>query len=575
VYTRVSRVISVRSIIAAIVFVINATAQAPLNERVLVVYNGGAPESKAVASHYMAARAIPPGNLCKVNVSSADQIKQAEYDESVKRPIQACLDRAGKDKILYIVFSYKTPWLLEMPPPQETYALDQFIADAWDEYLPERSANQGEIQPYFGRAESEGDIYEPYVPLANYRAQTGAKHIYSVWRLDAASAEIAKGMVDKALYAEAHGLTGNGCFDRRTDPTTSVPDFGYGAGDWDIHQAAEIARRAGFAVTEDAHAEEFGTAPAPARCDHAALYAGWYTLNHYNDAFSWNPGAIGIHLDSASATNPRGGTNWAAGAIAHGITVTAGATTEPYLDNLPHPDQMLWYLFHGANVGDALLRSERMLKWRIINIGDPLYRPFPKSAEMVERLKPKILFALLPQIMLGDSSVAGAVAVNEHAGSGGETFTVRSEHPDLVGVPQTITIPQGTDAVKFPIRTFHVSADGTTVRVYVKDGSLEKSNTLVLFSLLEGFAVSPGKANGGSKAVGTVVFRRAAAAGDSAVALKSSNAAVSVPVEIRIPEGQNRAAFPIAIHAVSAQTTVTITATYAGMARTTNLIVIP
>ncbi|MBV9759736.1 MAG: TIGR03790 family protein [Acidobacteriaceae bacterium] len=559
----------------ALVFAFTAAAQAPPAERVLVVYNAGAPESKAVASYYAAKRNIPAANLCKIEVSSPDQINQAEYDRAVKGPVQKCLDRAGKDKILYIVFSYKTPWLLEMPPPQETYALDQFIADPWDEYLPERAANQGEIQPYFGKAESEGDIYEAYVPLADYRQQPSSKRIYSVWRLDAASAETAKGMVDKALYAEAHGLSGNACFDRRTDPTTSVPDFAYGAGDWDIHQAAELARRAGFPVTEDAHAEEFGTAPAPARCDHAALYTGWYSLNHYNDAFSWNPGAIGIHLDSASATNPRGGTNWAAGAIARGITVTAGATTEPYLDNLPHPDQMLWYLFHGANVGDALLRSERLLKWRIINVGDPLYRPFPKSAEMDERMKPKILFALLPQIMLDDSSVAGAVAVSERAASGGETFAVRSEHPDIVGVPATVTIPEGTDAVKFPIRTFHVSADGTTVRVYVKGKNLEKSNTLIVFSLLERLAISPGEAKGGSKAVGTVAFRRPAAAGDAAIALKSSNAAAIVPVEIKIPNGQTRAVFPIDLQTVSAKTVVTISATYAGMVRTVSLTVTP
>jgi uncharacterized protein (TIGR03790 family) len=357
-----------------------ARAQTPLNERVLVVYNAEVPQSKQIAAYYMSKRAIPERNRCKLDLSSNDQLKQDEFDSSVKRPIRKCLEKAGKDNILYIVFCYKTPWLLEIGP--QTYALDQFIADIWDEYLPARAANTSEVQPYFGIAQSEGDLYQPYVPLADFRAQPNAPHIYSVWRLDAPTPALAKGLVDKALYAEANGLLGTACFDRRSDPMSSVADSGYGAGDWDIHQAAEISRRAGFTVIEDAHAEEFGTPPAPLRCDHAALYAGWYTLNHYNDAFTWNPGAIGIHLDSASATNPRAGTSWAANALAHGITITAGATTEPYLENLPHPDQALWYLFHGANVGDALLRSERLLKWRILNIGDPLYRPFPKPADV-------------------------------------------------------------------------------------------------------------------------------------------------------------------------------------------------
>ena len=142
------------------------------------------------------------------------------------------------------------------------------------------------------------------------------------------------------------------------------------------HRAAQFARKAGLVVTEDSHEAEFGTPPAPARCDDALLYAGWYSLNNYNDAFSWMPGAIGIHLDSASAANPRGGKNWSANAIKKGITVTAGAVGEPFLQGLPRPDGVILNLFEGANVGDAFLRNTLWLKWMIINIGDPLYRPF-------------------------------------------------------------------------------------------------------------------------------------------------------------------------------------------------------
>src|ERR1700719_291011 len=93
-----------------------AYAQIALNERVLVIYNANAPESKQVASYYMAKRSIPESNRCKIDVSSTDQIKQDEFDSSVKRPIQKCLDHIGKDKILYIMLSFKTPWLLEMGP---------------------------------------------------------------------------------------------------------------------------------------------------------------------------------------------------------------------------------------------------------------------------------------------------------------------------------------------------------------------------------------------------------------------------------------------------------------------------
>jgi uncharacterized protein (TIGR03790 family) len=261
----------------------------------------------------------------------------------------------------------------------KVYALDSFVEDVWGEFLPLRPASEADVQPYFGNAQSQAGFYQPYVPLSTYREKSGAHRIYSVWRLDGANPALAKGLVDKALYAESHGLSGRGCFDWRISDMAHVADRGYGAGDWDVYRAAQFARKAGFSVLEDGSEKEFGTPPAPLRCDGAALYAGWYSLNHYNDAFSWNPGAIGIHLDSASAVNPRSGPNWAANAVQKGITVTSGAVTEPFLENLPHPDQVFLYLFQGANVGDAFLRGTRLVKWMILNIGDPLYRPFPNG----------------------------------------------------------------------------------------------------------------------------------------------------------------------------------------------------
>src|SRR6185312_15598839 len=158
----------------------------------------------------------------------------------------------------------------------------------------------------------------------------------------------------------------------------TIQDSSYGAGDWDLHRAADFARKAGFKVLEDANGEEFGTPPAP-NCPNAALYAGWYSLNNYNDAFTWNTGAIGIHLDSASAYNPRTGTNWVANAVKRGITVTTGAMAEPMLNGLVHPSGTFRDLFQGANVGDAFLRNTNFLKWVILYIGDPLYRPFPQG----------------------------------------------------------------------------------------------------------------------------------------------------------------------------------------------------
>jgi hypothetical protein len=129
-----------------------------------------------------------------------------------------------------------------------------------------------------------------------------------------------------------------------------------------------------------------GSAPAPVRCDDAALYAGWYSVDHYYDCVLMAPGAIGIHLESYSALNPREGTNWMANALLKRITVTSGAVAEPYLWNLPHPDQLLLYLFQGVNAGDAMLRSDPFrhpyLYRRCGQIWPPLDAPTLKLASL-------------------------------------------------------------------------------------------------------------------------------------------------------------------------------------------------
>jgi uncharacterized protein (TIGR03790 family) len=555
---------------AVFCFLFAALASAQSN-RVLVVYNARDRESRDVANYYIAKRSIPPRNACPIHISSVDGIDLKEFESHVKQPIRKCLEEAGKDKILYIVFSYRTPFALTLDGYD--HALDQFVADIWDEYLPVRAATQADVQPYFGYAQSEGGVYQGFVPLSVYREQPRARQIYSVWRLDAATPALAKGLVDKALFAEAHGLSGKACFDLTGDPGA---DYSYGAGNWDVYQAAQFARKVGFSILEDTGEKEFGTPPAPMRCDGAALYAGWYSLNHYNDAFSWNPGAVGIHLDSASAVNPRSGPNWAANAVSKGITITSGAIGEPYLDNLPHPDQAFLYLFEGANAGDALLRSTRLLKWKIMNIGDPLYRPFPGGLRSTKPPGLEVILGLLPQMAAGDGTSAALLGVNGPAPPGGLHFSVKTDRPDLVTVPSSVSIPEAANRVQFAIQSRAVQADATTVKISVASNQLTRSNTLVLFPLLAAVGLNPSRVRGGSPASGSVALHHAAPAAGVTVTLSASGPAIlSVPREVEIPAGQNTATFPIATRAATAQSANTITASYAGVNRTATLTVAP
>ena len=467
------------AVLSATIAPARAAQPVPLNERVLIVYNKKSAGSEAVAEHYAARRQIPPANRCAISTSDGVWVKWGDLDATIKKPIRKCLEAVGPDKILYIVFSYQTPYRLSVPLTGPPFALDQYVADIWDLYVPSEPPPMRRFpHSYFAEAQSQGKVYQAFRSLADYRAQPGALKIYSVWRLDGADADLAKGLVDKALAAEASRLSGQACFDRRQGEISQVLDSAYGTGEWDLHAAAEFARQAGFAVIEDQREAEFGT-PSSEACPNAVLYSGWYKLNSYNDAFTWNTGAIGFHLDSESALDPRGGTNWSANAIRKGITVTSGAVSEPYLDGMAHPDGVFRNLFEGANVGDAFLRNTPWLKWKILNLGDPLYRPFPRGLRPFNSsnyAEPSML--LSPQSLTGGMSSTATVTLSSPAPAGGTTFSLRSSNHDLATVDARVTVTAGHKNTSFRIITSRV-ANRAAVRISA-EGPVALSNTLTL-----------------------------------------------------------------------------------------------
>lgn len=538
-------------------------AQTAANKRVLVVYNSTVPDSVRVAKHYVARRVIPTANLCPISPPSTTSLSWIQYVASVKTPVQRCLNAVGPQNVLYIVLTYQTPYIVSGSSGPLFYSLDQYVADIWDQY-----ANQdfkplpSKFHPYYDDAQSQGNVYQPFQALADYRAQPSALTIYSVWRLDGASAALAQGLVDKAMAAEASGLSGKACFDRNRGAIVNSLDLGYGEAEWDLHQAAAFAGMAGFNVVEDSNSVEFGTAPAP-MCPNAALYSGWYSLNHYNDAFTWNTGAIGFHLDSASALNPRGGPNWSANAIIKGITVTSGAVNEPYLQGLLRPGGTFRDLLQGANVGDAFLRNTRWLKWMILNLGDPLYRPFPNGLAPFNPPPPQASLALSSRHVLNDDSTVARVTLEKPALTGGSVINLSSDLPKLVAVPASVIVPSGGTSATFPVKTAampFVTVD-TTARI---TASGVGQNIVTISPLIGRLVITPGSIQGGASATGLIILRANAKAGGEVVALKADSGSLTLPPTVTVAQGTNQATFAIGTSAVASASTVKITAILKG-----------
>jgi tetratricopeptide (TPR) repeat protein len=204
-----------------------------------------------------------------------------------------------------------------------------------------------------------------------------------VARLDGPTPAIARGLVDKALQAEADGLWGRAYFDLR-----NITEPGYKLGDDWIRGASEICRHLGFEVVVD---ENPGTFPAAFPMSQIAIYIGWYDVNvsgpFARPAVEFMPGAFAYHLHSFSAATLRSTTqNWVGPLLAKGATITMGCVTEPYL--AATPDMAVFtarLIFQGLTFGEAAYAAQPVLSWQTTVVGDPLYRPFGKNLDQLHQ----------------------------------------------------------------------------------------------------------------------------------------------------------------------------------------------
>jgi uncharacterized protein (TIGR03790 family) len=557
-FLRTSSVCNATALLAAFL-PLTAFAQHP---EVLVVYNSADSDSLSVANHYMSQRNIPnPKNLCAITPPSTTYLSLSDYTTYVKTPIQNCLNTLGQKSILYIVMSYMTPFGI-IAGPQGLAALDSYLADIWDKYASQPFLIIPNLtQPYYADSQSQGNVYTPFQSLAAYRANARNPLIYSVWRLDAPTPALASALVDQAIAVESTAPfrpSGQACIDLLLDPTT-FPDYAYRSGDWDLYRASQFLSAAGLTVLTDTLPTEFGTPPSP-NCPDTAFYTGWYSLEHYNDAFTWQTGSVGWHLDSGSAESPRSGQTWSPNALLRGIAVTTGSVDEPYLQGLVRPGGTYRNLLEGASVGDAFLRNTRWLKWEIMNMGDPLYKPFGTGLPPFSPLLPVNSFMLSPQEIVGGTNSTGTITLSAAAPAGGTSFTLTGGPG--ISIPPMVTVAGGTTKASFPVTTTVVTAQQAVV--ITATGPVTLQNTIVTDPLLGGFVPSINTTMAGYPVSVTAILNGRAPVGGATISLTSDNPAITVPPTVTVPAGSMVATFTAGSTPVSSAVTANITGTYAG-----------
>lgn len=184
---------------------------------------------------------------------------------------------------------------------------------------------------------------------------------------------------------------------------------------------------------------------------------------------------------------------------------------------------------------------------------------------------------LNPTSVASGSVATGTVVLNS-APANGALVSLASSNSSIASVPATVAVAPGSSSATFSVSTVYIGAT-TSVTISATLGGATRNATLTVLQppvTLASVTANPPTVGGSNPSTGTVTLSGAAASGGAVVALSSNQPSVaSVPATVTVPAGATSATFPITTVAVSAPTSVTLSANYVGGTITTSLRVAP
>jgi uncharacterized protein (TIGR03790 family) len=399
----------------AILFLLPNLCNALEPEEILIIANKNSHQSIDTAKYYMSKRKIPADNLIEVRITDKETCSRIDYKSKVATPVRKYFEQNGSElHIRCLVLMYGIP--LKVAPPSDINSQEKSekrelkkkkqalkrqlqhigeekkkIRDDIKKELDEvnKKIRKFGIEDQRASLDSEmalvlkknyplsGWIPNPYyLGFKNKTLPIKKEHVLMVSRLDGPDAETVKRVIDDTIKAEEKGLSGIAYFDARWPEPGRKKLSAYAIYDKSIHLAAGRVKKNGrLPVILDEKKRLF----KPDVCPDAALYCGWYSLANYVDAFKWKSGSIGYHIASSEcSTLKRKKSNvWCKKMLEKGIAATIGPVSEPYVNAFPLPELFFGLLVEGnLTLAECYLVSIPYLSWKMVLLGDPLYRPF-------------------------------------------------------------------------------------------------------------------------------------------------------------------------------------------------------
>jgi len=381
---------------------------------IVIIANKKVADSVALAQFYIKKRDVPKTNLLQLTVSDGEECTREEYEQKVVQTVRKFLAKKNStSRIRCLVTMYGLPLKISGPKmtPQEKNQVKELrmrrksledrlkkFEEPKDDQIKtvktelkgindqlsiltresRRSSFDSELALVLEKNYSiSGWVPNPYfIGYKDEKKLIKKDNVLMVSRLDGFSVPTVKRIIQDCIKAENNGLKGTAYFDARWNRSNKQKLSGYAFYDQSIHLAADRIRESTLipVVVNDGK-ELFQPGEAP----DAALYCGWYSLANYVDAFTWQIGAVGYHIASSECVTlkKRNSRVWCKMMLENGAAATIGPVGEPYVQAFPVPEIFFGLLIDGyLSLAECYQISLPYLSWKMVLIGDPLYRPF-------------------------------------------------------------------------------------------------------------------------------------------------------------------------------------------------------
>ena len=177
-----------------------------------------------------------------------------------------------------------------------------------------------------------------------------------------------------------------------------------------------------------------------------------------------------------------------------------------------------------------------------------------------------------PSKLAGGQSSLGTVEMNQPAPPGGTVVTLSAGDTNIVTVPASVTVPEGTMSASFTLSTSTVTATTNVIMAASANGVGRTESITILPTSIQSLTLTPGSIGAGNTSTGQVTMSNPAPTGGALISLKSSDTAVAtVPATVTVAEGATTATFAVNTAAVELSSNPAISASYAGDTRTATL----